>query len=80
MMIKLYADENLRKTVVKELCQLGYDVLTAYEAIQANQRIPDEEVLGFATQQKRAVVTYNRRHFLKWHNNVKEHAGMYRKP
>jgi uncharacterized protein with PIN domain len=76
MMIKLYADENLRKAVVEELRQLGYDVLMAYEAKQANQRIPDENVLAFATQQKRAVITYNRKHFIKLHNHVKKHAGI----
>jgi len=76
MMIKLYADENFRQPAVEELRKLGYDVLTAYEAGQANQDIPDEEVLAFATQQKRVVITYNRQHFIKLHNKLKEHAGI----
>ncbi len=27
-------------------------------------------------QQKRALITYNRKHFINLHNNVKEHAGI----
>ncbi|HDN27510.1 MAG TPA: hypothetical protein ENG03_10530 [Thioploca sp.] len=76
MKIKLYADENFRKPTVEELRRLGYDILTAYEAGQANQDIPDEEVLAFAKQQKRAVITYNRKHFIKLHHHIKEHTGI----
>ncbi len=34
---------------------MSYDVLTSYDAGQANQGIPDEDVLTFATQQEQAV-------------------------
>jgi uncharacterized protein with PIN domain len=76
MMIKLYADENFRQPAVAQLRQLGYDVLTCYEAGQANQGLSDEEVLAFATQQQRAVITYNRKHFIKLHHRLKLHAGI----
>ncbi len=41
--------------VVMELRRLGYDVLTSYDAGQANQGIADEDVLTFATLPERAV-------------------------
>lgn len=41
------------------LRSLGYDVLTSYEAGQANQKIPDEQVLIYATNAARIVITEN---------------------
>ncbi len=35
----------------------GYDVLTFYEAGQANRKIPDDEVLMYATNVARIVIT-----------------------
>lgn len=43
--------------LVNQLRQLGYDVLTSYEAGQANQAINDGEVLAFAHERERAVIT-----------------------
>lgn len=51
-MVKLYSNENFPMNVVMELRRLGYDVLSSYDAGQANQGIPDQDVLTFATQQK----------------------------
>jgi hypothetical protein len=42
----------------------------------ANQRVPDEEVLAFATAQGRAVLTYNRRDFTRLHIHSPIHAGI----
>lgn len=49
MTFKFYANENLSTDLVKALRHLGYDVLTSYEAGNANQRIPDDQVLQTAT-------------------------------
>ncbi|MCV3217313.1 DUF5615 family PIN-like protein [Plectonema radiosum NIES-515] len=38
---------------------LIYDVLTSYDPRQANQSISDEDVLQFAHQQQRVVITLN---------------------
>ena len=38
---------------------LGYDVLIAYDAQQANKGIPDDEVLRYATQSDRCEMTFN---------------------
>ena len=37
----------------------GYDILTALEAGNANQGIPDKDVLAFAIKEHRAVITLN---------------------
>jgi len=55
--------------IVRELRKLGYDVLTSYDAGQANQGIPDEDVLTFAIQQERAVITLNRDDFIELHRS-----------
>jgi hypothetical protein len=53
-MVGLYADENFELPVVNKLRAKGHDVLTALEAGNANQGIPDEEVLSFAIEEHRA--------------------------
>jgi hypothetical protein len=49
-MAKLYANENFRRKVVEALRELGHDVLTSFEAGNANLSIPDDAVLDFARQ------------------------------
>ena len=75
-MARLYADENIRRSVVEILRSLGHDVLTAFEAGQANQKIPDEEVLRFAISKQRVLLTYNRRHFIRLHSSNPIHSGI----
>lgn len=73
----LYSNENFDHRVVAVLRKLGHDVLTSVEAGRANQRIPDGEVLGFAKDKKRAVVTFNRLHFVRLHRSTNGgHAGI----
>jgi len=52
-----------------------YDVLTSQDAGNAGQALPDEVVLRFATDQGRALLTINRKHFLKLHRASPSHAG-----
>ena len=54
-MKKLYVNENFPLPIVQTLRYLGHDVLTSLEAGNANQRIPDDAVLAFATIQKRKL-------------------------
>jgi hypothetical protein len=75
-MARLYANENFPLSVVEELRRLGHDVLTTLDAGKANQRVLDEEVLAFAIQLRRAVLTLNRRHFLRLSKDRSDHAGM----
>jgi hypothetical protein len=74
-MAQLYSDEDFSHSVVEELRRLGHDVLTAQEAGLANLRIADSAVLAFAVVQGRAVLTFNRRHFINWHRNVSIRHG-----
>lgn len=76
-MAALYSNENIPLAVVDELRRLGHDVLTTYEAGKANKAIPDEDVLSFATEQKRCVLTLNRRDFRRLHQQTNgAHAGI----
>jgi hypothetical protein len=75
-MARLYANENLPEPVVTELRALGHDVLTMRESGHAGRAAPDAEVLEFATRNRRAVVTLNRRHFVRLHSERPSHAGI----
>ncbi len=75
-MANLYADEDFPWQVVEALRNLGQDVVTASEAGQANQRIPDADVLAFAIRQGRAVLTRNRWDYIRLHARIRPHAGI----
>ena len=76
-MASLYSNENFPKRVVEELRRLGHDVITSYEAGRANQKIPDEQVLAYATEQNRGVLTLNRFDFIRLHQETQgAHAGI----
>lgn len=63
-MARLYADEQFPREVVELLRLLAHDILTVQEAGNANQGIPDEQVLAFAVSDERAVLTLNRFDFI----------------
>ncbi len=76
-MARLYSNENFPLRAVRELRARGHDVLTSQEAGRANQKIPDDEVLRYATGQQRAVLTLNRLDFFRLHRDVAgSHAGI----
>jgi hypothetical protein len=75
-MASLYSDEDFSYPVVEELRRLGHDVLTAQEAGQSNLRVTDSAVLAFAIARDRAVLTFNRRHFINLHRRVPSHRGI----
>ena len=76
-MPKLYADENFPQPAVLRLRELGIDVWTSLEAGMSGRAVPDEEVLVHATSDGRALITLNRRHFIRIHESgPKEHAGI----
>ena len=75
-MAKIYSNENFPLPCVEALRHLGHDVLTTTDAGQDNQSIPDDEVLEFATQDDRILVTLNRKHFIKLHREIQAHAGI----
>jgi predicted nuclease of predicted toxin-antitoxin system len=73
---QLYSNENFPLPVVTELRRLGHDVLTIQETGKADQATTDEQVLAFATAQGRAVLTLNRKHFIRLHRSSSQHAGI----
>ena len=75
-MEKLYVNENFTFPVVKLLRDFGHDVLTSADAGNANQRIPDEDVLQFAITENRILVTLNRRDFIQIHKTIPIHSGI----
>lgn len=77
MSYRFYADENFPLPTVRCLREREHDVLTAVEAGQANQRIPDEDVLRYASEQRRILLTLNRLDFQRIHNqSLLGHAGI----
>ncbi len=75
-MARLYSNENFPLPVVEELRRLGHDVLTIQETGQAGQALSDENVLKFACAQQRMLLTLNRKHFIRLHNQQHEHCGI----
>ncbi len=75
-MARFYSNENFPLPVVEELRKLGHDVLTTEEADKSDQAISDEEVVSFSTSRNRAVLTFNRKHFIRLHKTGMEHSGI----
>ena len=75
-MARLYANENFPLPVVLELRRLGHDALTIMDTGKAGQAVADNEVLAFATAEGRVLLTLNRKHFIRLHNEHPDHAGI----
>ena len=75
-MASFYTNENFPIKVAQYLREIGHDVLTSYEAGNANQRVSDAEVLTFAAQARRILLTNNRRDFIELHEVSPNHAGI----
>lgn len=75
-MARLLADENFPRPVTEQLRALGHDVVTLEELEKSDQRLADEAVLDLAVEQRRAVLTLNRRHFVRLHGEQPDHAGI----
>jgi hypothetical protein len=72
----LYANENFPLPVVERLRERRHDVLTVQETGTAGRALPDEEVLRLAVAQGRAVLTLNRKHFVRLHQLHPDHRGI----
>jgi len=73
---RLYSNENFPLSVVAELRRLGHDVLTIQETGKAGQAVTDDAVLQNAVDDDRALITFNRRHFIRLHGERPEHLGI----
>lgn len=75
-MARLYSNENFPFPTVDELRRLGHDVLTIYETGRSGQALSDEAVLAFACSEDRALLTLNRKHFIRLHHQGHHHPGI----
>ena len=75
-MARLYSNENFPIPVVDVLRSLGHDVVTIQERGEANKAVADPNVLEYASSENRAVLTLNRKDFIRLHNEQSEHAGI----
>ena len=75
-MVRLYSNEGFPLPVVTILRSAGLDILTVQEAGYANKGIDDSEVLEFARCKGRAVLTLNRKHFIRLHQQDSNHHGI----
>ena len=75
-MASFYADENFPFPTVVALRAAGHDVLTALDDGRAGAGIPDPDVLARATALGRAVLTHNRKDYLRLHAADPTHAGI----
>jgi hypothetical protein len=72
----IYSNENFPLPVVQGFRELGHDVLTIQETGRAGEAVPDTEVLLYASGLNRAVLTINRRDFIRLHLASNDHAGI----
>lgn len=75
-MAKVYTNENVPFPVAEELRRLAHDVMSVQESGLGGQSWPDEAVLKFAIDHERVLITLNRRHFVRLHEQIPGHQGI----
>lgn len=75
-MARLYTDEDFSRPVADELRHLGHEVLTCQQAGKAGQGIADGDQLAYAISESRVILTHNRWHFVKLHQQTPNHHGI----
>jgi len=73
---RLYTNENFPAPAAECLRAPGHDVVTTLNDGLANRGIPDEDLLRRAAFQGRALVTLNRRDFVRLHRRDQNHCGI----
>lgn len=76
--LKLYLDQDVNINLAVRLRRHGYDVVTTREV--GNIGNPDEQQLEYATNNSRAILTHNRKHFRRlhrdWKSSGQHHGGI----
>ena len=62
--------------MVEALRRLDNDVVTIADAGKAGQSLADEAILILAKANDRAIVTLNRKHFVRLHASRRNHSGI----
>ena len=73
---RLYTNENFPLPAAERLRALGHDVVTILDDGLANQGVSDEDLLRRAASLDRALVTLNRRDFVRLHRRGQDHCGI----
>ncbi len=78
LFVRLYLDRHIKKQLVVDLRQRGFDVLSTEEA--GMDMASDEDQLAFAVKQDRTILTFNIRDFAplhdQWLADARPHAGI----
>jgi predicted nuclease of predicted toxin-antitoxin system len=78
LFVRLYLDRHIMARLAVDLRALGFNVLRTEEA--GKDTASDEEQLAFATQESRAIITFNIRDFAPlhetWQSAGRHHAGI----
>lgn len=78
--IRIFTDEMVNPRLAGFLSRLGYDVVSCQWVGRSNRGIPDEEQLSYASQQGRAILTFNVGDFERldrqWKARGLVHAGI----
>jgi hypothetical protein len=78
--VRLFTDEMISPDLAVELRRRDYDAVSCHEVGRANQAIPDPDQLQYATDNGRAILTFNVRHFIgldqQWRTDQRAHAGI----
>jgi hypothetical protein len=74
--MRLLADENFPFPVVEALRGFGYDILRLNDLGKAGQALTDVAVLKLASDDSRAVLTLNRKDFVRLHQSIPDHSGI----
>jgi predicted nuclease of predicted toxin-antitoxin system len=78
LFVRLYLDLHVKLRLAEDLCERGYDVINTQQT--GRETASDDEQLEFATQEGRALVTYNIRDFVPLHESWtalgRSHAGI----
>jgi hypothetical protein len=70
------ADEDFDHRIASSLRQQGHDILTLGVLGLAGASVSDERIIALAHERTRAVLTHNRRHFVRLHRQGLTHSGI----
>ncbi len=76
--IRLFLDEDVWLGLAEALRERGFDAVHVYEVDRGS--LNDREQMAFAVQQRRAILTHNKRHYIplvaEYYWEGKEHDGI----
>ena len=75
-MARFFADEDFDAEIGSALARLGHDLDGVAHRGLGNKGTTDDAVLALASGEKRILLTHNRRHFVRLHRAVPNHAGI----